>query len=120
MPACGKMRWADFPMLIGSDARPAVRWSRRNNDASHGVDEVFDNPAEEASPTNTGVNPYNRFTMKHMIHRALAALKRPFQTDSNFEDAYLAGAVDIYDLERRMSQLDRRDTQRPFHLQLSL
>jgi hypothetical protein len=58
--------------------------------------------------------------MKHMIHRALAALKRPFQADNNFADAYLAGAVDIYDLERRMSELDKRDTERPFHLQHSV
>jgi hypothetical protein len=58
--------------------------------------------------------------MKHMIHRALVALKRSFQTDSSFEDAYLAGAVDIYDLERRMSEIDRRDNQRPFHLQHSV
>jgi hypothetical protein len=57
--------------------------------------------------------------MKNMIHRALAALTRPFQTDTTLEDAYLAGAVDIYDLERRMSELDRRDAQYPFHLQHS-
>ena len=36
------------------------------------------------------------------------------------DEAYLAQSVDIYDLERRMRELDQRDTAQPFHLQHSL
>jgi hypothetical protein len=55
-----------------------------------------------------------------LLHRALTALQRRFQTQHEVEDAYLAGSVDIYDLERRMRELDQRDTQEPFHLRHSI
>ncbi|MEJ8823227.1 DUF3563 family protein [Variovorax humicola] len=54
------------------------------------------------------------------IHRALSVLQRSFQTQHEIEDAYLAGSVDIYDLERRMRELDKRDAQEPFHLRHSI
>jgi hypothetical protein len=57
------------------------------------------------------------------LHRALAALtslQRRFPNQREAEEAYLAGAVDIYDLERRMRQLDQRDTRQPFHLRHSV
>ncbi|WP_184533131.1 DUF3563 family protein [Variovorax sp. Sphag1AA] len=41
-------------------------------------------------------------------------------TRANFKDTYLAGAVDIYDLERRIKHLDQRTAQRPFDLQHSI
>jgi hypothetical protein len=55
-----------------------------------------------------------------LLHRALSALQRRFQSQHELEDAYLAGSVDIYDLERRMRQIDQRDTQQPLHLRVSL
>lgn len=55
----------------------------------------------------------------NLIHRALSVLQRHFPTRQEAEEAYLAGAVDIYDLERRMRQIDKRDTQQPFHLRHS-
>jgi len=54
------------------------------------------------------------------IYRALTALQRRFQTQRETEEAYLAGSVDIYDLERRMRQLEKRDAQQPFHLRHSV
>lgn len=54
------------------------------------------------------------------LHRALSALQRRLQTQRETEEAYLAGSVDIYDLERRMRQLEKRDTQHPFHLRHSI
>jgi len=54
-----------------------------------------------------------------LLHRAISALQRSFQTQQEIEDAFLAGAVDIYDLERRMRALDKRDAQEPFHLRHS-
>ena len=54
------------------------------------------------------------------LHRALTALQRRFQTPRETEETYLAGSVDIYDLERRMRQLEKRDTQQPFHLRHSI
>ncbi|WP_213956456.1 MULTISPECIES: DUF3563 family protein [unclassified Variovorax] len=55
-----------------------------------------------------------------LLHRAISALQRSFQSQQEIEDAYLAGSVDIYDLERRMRALDERDTQEPFHLRHSI
>ncbi|MEJ8848012.1 DUF3563 family protein [Variovorax rhizosphaerae] len=55
-----------------------------------------------------------------ILHRAISALQRSFQSKEEIEDAYLAGSVDIYDLERRMRALDQRDTQEPFHLRHSI
>ena len=55
-----------------------------------------------------------------ILHRALSALQRSFRTQNEIEDAYLAGSVDIYDLERRMRELDTRDAQQPFHLRYSI
>jgi hypothetical protein len=54
-----------------------------------------------------------------LLYRALSALHRRFPTNRDIEDAYLADSVDIYDLERRMKQLEKRNTQQPFHLQHS-
>ena len=56
-----------------------------------------------------------------LLHRALTALQRRFQIQREIDESYLAGSVDIYDLERRMRQLDhrRRDSQQPFHLRHS-
>jgi len=42
-----------------------------------------------------------------LLHRAISALQRSFQTQQEIEDAFLAGAVDIYDLERRMNDRAR-------------
>ena len=58
--------------------------------------------------------------MTLLFQLALSALRRRFPNRPNDEDAYLAGSVDIYDLERRMRELDPRDTAQPFHLQHSL
>ena len=55
-----------------------------------------------------------------LLHRALTALQRRFQTQPEIEEAYLAGSVDIYDLERRMREIDKRDAQEPFHLRHSI
>ena len=52
------------------------------------------------------------------LWRALVAAWN-YDADAVAEERYLADAVDIYDLERRMSELDRRDAQYPFHLQHS-
>ncbi|RZI72306.1 MAG: DUF3563 domain-containing protein [Variovorax sp.] len=58
--------------------------------------------------------------MTLLLQLALSALRRRFPNRQDHEDAYLAGSVDIYDLERRMRELDQRDTAQPFHLQHSL
>ncbi|MEJ8810824.1 DUF3563 family protein [Variovorax ureilyticus] len=58
--------------------------------------------------------------MKKILQSAMAALKSQFNAQPSFEETYLGGAVDIYDLERRMRHLDQRTTQRPFHLQHSI
>jgi hypothetical protein len=58
--------------------------------------------------------------MTLLLQLALSALRRRFPNRQDNEDAYLAGSVDIYDLERRMRELDQRDTAQPFHLQHSL
>ena len=59
-------------------------------------------------------------TLPILFQYALAALQRRFPAQQDADDAYLAGSVDIYDLERRMRELDQRDTAQPFHLQHSL
>lgn len=58
--------------------------------------------------------------MTLLLQLALNALRRRFPNRQDNEDAYLAGSVDIYDLERRMRELDHRDTAKPFHLQHSV
>jgi hypothetical protein len=52
-----------------------------------------------------------------LLQLALSALRRHFPGKQQAEDAYLAGAVDIYDLERRLQQIDRRGAPQPLHLQ---
>ena len=54
------------------------------------------------------------------LSRALFALQSFFSIQRETEDTYLAGSVDIYDLERRMKQLEKRDSQQPLHLRHSL
>ena len=58
-------------------------------------------------------------TLLYRALTALASMQRRFPNPREAEETYLAGAVDIYDLERRMRQLDKRDTQQPFHLRHS-
>jgi hypothetical protein len=58
-------------------------------------------------------------TLLTLPFRLLSALHLSFQSAREAEDAYLDGAVDIYDLERRMKQIETRDTQQPFHLRHS-
>ncbi|SEB20047.1 Protein of unknown function [Variovorax sp. YR216] len=58
--------------------------------------------------------------MKKILQSAMAALKSQFPAQPSFEETYLAGAVDIYDLERRMKHLDQRTAHRPLHLQHSI
>ena len=55
-------------------------------------------------------------TLPILFQYALAALQRRFPAQQDADDAYLAGSVDIYDLERRMRELDKRVADRPFHL----
>ncbi|MET0208493.1 MAG: DUF3563 family protein [Variovorax sp.] len=55
-------------------------------------------------------------TLTILFQYALAALQRRFPVQQDADDAYLAGSVDIYDLERRMRQLDQRVGDQPFHL----
>ena len=54
------------------------------------------------------------------LSRALSAFQRCFSIQRETEDTYLAGSVDIYDLERRMKQLEKRDSQQPLHLRHSV
>ena len=54
--------------------------------------------------------------MFSMLIRALSALQRQLQGSRETEEAYLARSVDIYDLERRMKQLEKKSAQQPLHL----
>jgi hypothetical protein len=44
--------------------------------------------------------------MFHLLQRLLSALHVPSQVE--IEEAYLAEAVDVYDLERRMRHVDQQ------------
>lgn len=66
-----------------------------------------------------GIFRFRQPPMTLLLQLALTALQRRFPSRQDNEDAYLAGSVDIYDLERRMRELDHRDTAQPFHLRHS-